>query len=81
VPYTQREAAVGAALQGRADDPAVRQFHPKFLAVGVAEDKSWTLDRTALARLPVAYQNSEWTIYRLPGADATSGVKVSQESR
>ncbi|HET9255771.1 MAG TPA: hypothetical protein VFO16_11275 [Pseudonocardiaceae bacterium] len=81
VPYTQREAAVSAALRGRADDPVVRQFHPQFLAVGVAEGESWTLDRTALARLPVAYQNSEWTIYRLTGTGDASGVKVSQTSR
>ncbi|MGH3695450.1 MAG: hypothetical protein ACRDRX_15920 [Pseudonocardiaceae bacterium] len=65
VPYTQREAAVSAALQGRIDDPMVRRFHPDYLAVGVTEDTSWTIDRNSLARLPVAYRNTEWTIYRL----------------
>jgi hypothetical protein len=67
LPYAQREAAVHAALLGRADDPAVRRFHPNYLAVGSNEDKSWTLDRDSLARLPVAYRNAEWTVYRLTG--------------
>ncbi|MDQ2789633.1 MAG: hypothetical protein M3Y73_07970 [Actinomycetota bacterium] len=65
LPYSQREAAVSAALQGRVDDPMVRRFAPAYLVVGVNEDKSWTIDRSALARLPVAYHNAEWTVYRL----------------
>jgi hypothetical protein len=65
LPYAQREAAVRAALQGHVDDPTVRMFHPDYLAVGANEDKSWTIDRTSLARLPVAYRNAEWTVYRL----------------
>ncbi|MGH3823318.1 MAG: hypothetical protein ACRDRA_10880 [Pseudonocardiaceae bacterium] len=73
VPYTQREAAVSAALQGRVDEPVVRGLHPDYLAVGVNEDKSWTLDPTALGRLPVAYQNAEWTIYRLTGPSTSAG--------
>ncbi|HEX4102208.1 MAG TPA: hypothetical protein VHY21_16980 [Pseudonocardiaceae bacterium] len=68
LPYDQREAAVRAALAGRIDDPVLRSFHPDYLAVGANEDKSWTIDRTALARLPVAYGNAEWTVYRLAGA-------------
>ena len=76
VPYAQREAAVGAALQGRVDDPMVRRFNPDYLAVAANEDSSWTLDRTSLARLPVVYQNAEWTIYRLTGTAA--GVTASQ---
>jgi hypothetical protein len=68
LPYAQREAAVRAALQGHIDDPTVRMFHPDYLAVGSNEDKSWTIDRTSLARLPVAYHNAEWTVYRLTGA-------------
>ncbi|HEY3895885.1 MAG TPA: hypothetical protein VGL88_11015 [Pseudonocardiaceae bacterium] len=66
LPYQQREAAVSAALQGRAADPVVRLFHPDYLAVGMNEDRSWTVNRTALAALPVAYRNAEWTVYRLP---------------
>jgi hypothetical protein len=46
----------------------MRRFHPDYLAVGSNEDKSWTIDRNALARLPVAYQNAEWTVYRLTSA-------------
>jgi hypothetical protein len=68
LPYAQREAAVRAALQGQIDDPVMRRFHPDYLAVGSNEDKSWTIDRNALARLPVAYQNAEWTVYRLTSA-------------
>jgi hypothetical protein len=72
LPYAQREAAVRAALQGHIDDPVVRRFHPDYLAVGLNEDQSWTIDRTVLARLPVAYRNAEWTVYRLTGvADRT----------
>lgn len=81
LPYAQREAAVSAALQGRIDDPMVRQFHPNYLVVGANEDKSWTLDRNSLASLPVAYQNAEWTVYRLTGASATDRVKASRESQ
>ncbi len=68
LPYAQREAAVNAALQGHIDDPVVRRFAPDYLVVGANEDKSWTIDRTSLARLPVAYQNAEWTVYRLTSA-------------
>jgi hypothetical protein len=68
LPYADREAAISAALQGRVDDPTVRKFHPDYLVVGVNEDKSWTVDRNALASLPVAYHNAEWTVYRLAGA-------------
>jgi hypothetical protein len=70
LPYAQREAAVRAALQGHIDDPVVRRFHPDYLAVGANEDPSLTIDRTALARLPLAYRNAEWTVYRLTGAGA-----------
>ncbi len=65
LPYAEREAAVNAALQGRIDDPMVRRFDPDYLVVCANEDKSWTLDRNSLAGLPVAYQNTEWTVYRL----------------
>lgn len=81
VPYRQREAAVSAALQGRTDDPVVRRFAPDYLVVGVNEDKSWTLDRNLLADLPIAYRNSEWTVYQLIGMGASSSVKASRESR
>jgi hypothetical protein len=79
LPYAQREAAVSAALQGHTNDPVVRTFAPAYLAVNTNEDKSWTIDRNALTRLPVAYHNTEWTVYRLAGVspprlplDATS---------
>ena len=65
LPYDERRAAVEAALQGRVDDPAVRRFHPDYLAVATREGDSWTVDRTALAALPVAYTNPEWAVYRL----------------
>jgi hypothetical protein len=65
VPYAERVAAVSAALQGRIDDPMVRKFDPKYLMVATNEGESWTVDRNSLADLPVAYQNTEWTIYRL----------------
>lgn len=65
VPYTQREAAVNAALLGRTDDPMVRRFAPDYLVVGTNEGQSWTVDRNSLAGLPVAYQNAEWTVYKL----------------
>jgi hypothetical protein len=81
LPYAQREAAVRAAFQGHIDDPMVRRFHPDYLAVGANEDKSWTIDRTALARLPIAYHTAEWTVYRLPHANASASVKGSRESR
>jgi len=68
LPYAQREAAVSAALQGRVDDPMVRRFAPGYLFVAANEDKSWTIDRNSLARLPVAYHNAEWTVYRLAAA-------------
>ncbi|MDQ3765017.1 MAG: hypothetical protein M3460_26960 [Actinomycetota bacterium] len=68
LPYAQRETAVSAALQGRTDDPIVRRFAPDYLLVGANGDKSWTLDRSSLARLPVAYQNAEWTVYQLTDA-------------
>ncbi|PZS18123.1 MAG: hypothetical protein DLM60_12595 [Pseudonocardiales bacterium] len=80
LPYADRVAAVTAALQGRIDDPMVRKFHPDYLLVGVNEDKSWTIDRSSLARLPVAYHNAEWTMYRLAGA-APDSTKASQEFR
>jgi hypothetical protein len=79
LPYNQREAAVNAALLGHTDDPAVRRFHPDYLAVAVNEGDSWTLDRNSLANLPVAYHNAEWTVYRLTGAAA--GPQASRESR
>jgi hypothetical protein len=68
LPYAQREAAVSAALQGHIDAPVVLRFAPNYLVVGANEDKSWTIDRNSLASLPVAYQNAEWTVYRLAGA-------------
>jgi hypothetical protein len=68
LPYADREAAVSAALRGRINDPLVRRFHPDYLLVSANEDKSWTIDRTSLASLPVAYQNAEWTVYQLAGA-------------
>jgi hypothetical protein len=67
LPYADREAAVSVALQGRTDDPMVRRFDPAYLVVGANEDKSWTVDRNSLARLPVVYQNAEWTVYQLTG--------------
>lgn len=65
LPYTEREAAVRAALQGRTDDPVVRRFDAGYLAVATNESQSWTVDRASLAGLQVAYQNAEWTVYRL----------------
>jgi hypothetical protein len=65
LPYTQREAAVQAALMGRTGDPMVRRFNPHYLAVAAHEGESWTLDPNSLASLPVAYHNAEWTVYRL----------------
>jgi hypothetical protein len=70
VPYTDREAAVRASLAGRVDDPKVRRFGPRYLVVGWNES-GWSVDRKALAALPVAYRNGEWTVYRLAGAGAT----------
>lgn len=68
LPYTDRVTAVTAALQGHTDDPKVRRFRPDYLLVAANEDKSWTIDRTSLARLPVAYRNADWTVYRLTAA-------------
>jgi hypothetical protein len=65
IPYAQREAAVRAALRGRVDDPNVCRFAPDYLVVGRTESGEWVIDRASLARLPVAYQNPEWTVYRL----------------
>ncbi len=81
VPYADREAAVSAALQGRVNDPMLRMFGPDYLAVGSNEDKSWTVDRTSLAGLPVAYHNAEWTIYRLTGAGTSWGAKARKPAR
>jgi hypothetical protein len=79
LPYGDRVAAVTAALQGRIDDPMVRKFHPDYLLVGVNEDKSWKIDRNSLARLPVAYRNAEWTMYRLAGASTSGTTTMSQQ--
>ena len=76
VPYAEREAAVSAALQGRVNDPMLRMFGPDYLAVATNEDKSWTVNRTSLAGLPMAYHNAEWTIYRLPSAGTSGGAKA-----
>ncbi len=65
LPYTEREAAVTAALQGHTDHPMVRKFDPDYLVVATNEGSSWTVDRNSLAVLLVAYQNPEWTVYRL----------------
>jgi hypothetical protein len=81
LPTTDREAAIDAALLGHTDDPIVLRFHANYLAVAANEGDSWKLDRNSLAGLPVAYQNAEWTIYRLPHAVTSDGVKASQESR
>ncbi|MGH3786622.1 MAG: hypothetical protein ACRDRG_08735 [Pseudonocardiaceae bacterium] len=81
LPYAEREAAVVAALQGRITDPAVRKFDPEYLMVAAYEDKYWTIDRNALASLPIAYQNAEWTVYRLPDVGTSDGVEVSHRSR
>ena len=81
LPYTEREEAVRAALQGRVAHPRVRKFHPGYLLVAENEDKSWALDRNSLGGLPVSYRNAEWTVYRLPYADSSDQVKTSQGSR
>lgn len=65
--YDDRDAAVRAALAGHVDDPAVRRFAPDYLVVGGNEGDGWLVDRAALARLPIAYSNAEWTVYRLTG--------------
>jgi hypothetical protein len=65
LPGDSRRAAVTAALAGRVDDPAVRAFGPGYLAVATNEDPSYAVNRPALAALPVAYANPEWTVYRL----------------
>ena len=70
LPYDSRHAAVEKGLLGQVTDPAVQAFHPDFLAVATREGDSWTVDRAALATLPVAYSNPEWTIYRLAGASS-----------
>lgn len=72
LPYAQREAAVRAALQGRVDVAQVCRFAPDYLVIGRTEGGEWVIDRTALARLPVAYQNPEWTVYRLSGLPGES---------
>lgn len=81
LPFDEREAAVTAALQGRVDDPVVRKFHPSYLLLATNEDSSWTVDRDALAVLPVAYQNGEWTVYELADAGAPGDAQAGQESR
>jgi hypothetical protein len=78
LPYAQREAAVRAALRGCVDDPDVHQFAPDYLVIGRTEDSEWVIDWPALARLPVAYQNPEWTVYRL---SALPGGSVRCRSR
>jgi hypothetical protein len=80
-PYEQRAAAVAEALQGHADHPLVRKYHPAYLVVGQNEDKSWSLDRDSLAALPIAYRNAEWTVYRLPGANYSGSAEHSQQPR
>jgi hypothetical protein len=65
IPYADREAAVTAAFQGRIDDPAVTALAPDYLAVATYEDPAFPVDPAALASLPVAYQNAEWTVYAL----------------
>lgn len=81
LPYGEREAAVGAALQGRLDDPAVAEFAPDYLAVATNEDPSWTIDRAALSSLPLAYRNDEWTIYRLVDPDPPGDIQADQGPR
>jgi hypothetical protein len=81
LPYTEREAAVRAAFQGRIDDPMVRKFHPDYLVVAASEDSSWALERSSLVGLPIPYHNAEWTVYRLTGAATSDRIKTSRESR
>jgi hypothetical protein len=66
LPYQDRQEAVTLALAGNVTDPTVRQFHARYLAIGIYEDQSWVIDRTKLSSLPIAYQNAAWTVYRLP---------------
>ncbi|HUR75756.1 MAG TPA: hypothetical protein VMZ00_15855 [Sporichthya sp.] len=65
IPYGDRLEAVSAALAGRTDDPLVRRYAPDYLAVQASEGSGWTVDRDALGRLPVVYQNPGWTVYKL----------------
>jgi hypothetical protein len=65
VPYGDRVAAAKAALAGRVDDPLVAKYRPDYLAVQANEGSDWTVDRTALQRLPMVYSSPEWTVYRL----------------
>jgi hypothetical protein len=81
LPYSDRERAVSAALQGHTDDPMVRKFHPSYLLVAASEDVSWTIDRKSLARQPVAYRNENWTVYRLAYPGASDGVTATQGLR
>lgn len=76
VPYDDRQAAVTAAFAGHVDDPAVRRFAPDYLAVATNEDPSVTVDRAALGAIPVAYENPEWTIYRLAGAHSVTATAM-----
>ena len=66
IPYGERLDAVAAALAGRIDDPVVRRYEADYLAVQAVEGDSWTVDREALGRIPVAYSNADWTVYDLP---------------
>lgn len=66
IPYTDREAAVKAALAGRFQDPLLQRFGATYLAVNASEDASWPVDRNALAQQAVAWRNASWTIYTIP---------------
>lgn len=65
VPYGERVATAQAALAGRVDDPAVRRYDPDYLLVAADEGAGWTVASDELARMPVAYLNSSWTVYAL----------------
>lgn len=65
IPYTEREAAVRAALAGRFDDPALKKFGTDYLVVGASEDPSWQIDQAALAQRQPVWSNAAWRVFKL----------------
>ncbi len=65
--YRDREAALLAAINGQANQPIVKKFGARYLAVAQFEWAEWVPNYELLDQTyPVAYRNTMWTVYQLP---------------
>lgn len=66
IPANEREAAVRAGFAGRLEDPLLKKFRVKYVAVSTADVSTWAPDDAALAARPLAYSNPTWRVYQVP---------------